>query len=67
MGAKVQVLYDRSLPTVCDISRIVPASIHLLILDDVHNLAPSSVGDYSELSKMLQQIAPWFEIGRAHV
>lgn len=33
----------------------------LLIVDEAHNLAPSSFGSDSDLSKMLQQIAPWFE------
>lgn len=33
----------------------------LLIVDEAHNLAPSSFGDDSDLSRMLQQIAPWFE------
>lgn len=33
----------------------------LLIVDEAHNLAPSSFGSDSELSKMLQQISPWFE------
>jgi superfamily II DNA or RNA helicase len=33
----------------------------LLIVDEAHNLAPSSFGDDSDLSEMLQQISPWFE------
>lgn len=33
----------------------------LLIVDEAHNLAPSSFGDDSDLSRMLQRIAPWFE------
>lgn len=33
----------------------------LLIVDEAHNLAPSSFGRDSDLSKMLQAIAPWFE------
>jgi len=33
----------------------------LLIVDEAHNLAPSSFGTDSDLSEMLQQIAPWFE------
>ena len=33
----------------------------LLIVDEAHNLAPSSFGRDSDLSKMLQNIAPWFE------
>lgn len=33
----------------------------LLIVDEAHNLAPSSLGDDSDVSKMLQRIAPWFE------
>lgn len=33
----------------------------LLIVDEAHNLAPSSFGDDSDLAEMLQQIAPWFE------
>lgn len=33
----------------------------LLIVDEAHNLAPSSFGDDSDLSRMLQLIAPWFE------
>ena len=33
----------------------------LLIVDEAHNLAPSSFGEDSDLSEMLQQIAPWFE------
>lgn len=33
----------------------------LLIVDEAHNLAPSSFGDDSDLSRMLQQISPWFE------
>jgi superfamily II DNA or RNA helicase len=33
----------------------------LLIVDEAHNLAPSSFGDDSDLAKMLQEISPWFE------
>jgi len=33
----------------------------LLIVDEAHNLAPSSFGDDSDLAEMLQLIAPWFE------
>ncbi len=33
----------------------------LLIVDEAHNLAPSSFGDDSDLAEMLQQVAPWFE------
>jgi len=33
----------------------------LLIVDEVHNLAPSQFGDDSDLSKMLHQISPLFE------
>lgn len=33
----------------------------LLIVDEAHNLAPASFGDDSDLARMLQQIAPWFE------
>jgi SNF2 family DNA or RNA helicase len=33
----------------------------LLVVDEAHNLAPSSFGDDSDLSQMLQQISPWFE------
>lgn len=33
----------------------------LLIVDEAHNLAPSSFGDDSDLAEMLQQITPWFE------
>lgn len=33
----------------------------LLIVDEAHNLAPSSFGRDSDLSRMLQAIAPWFE------
>jgi len=33
----------------------------LLIVDEAHNLSPASFGTDSELSKMLQRIAPWFE------
>jgi len=33
----------------------------LLVVDEVHNLAPSSFGRDSDVSKMLQTIAPWFE------
>jgi hypothetical protein len=33
----------------------------LLIVDEAHNLAPSSFGDDSDLAEMLQQIAPWFD------
>ena len=33
----------------------------LLIVDEAHNLAPASFGPDSDLSRMLQAIAPWFE------
>jgi superfamily II DNA or RNA helicase len=33
----------------------------LLIVDEAHNLSPASFGSDSELSRMLQRIAPWFE------
>jgi superfamily II DNA or RNA helicase len=33
----------------------------LLIVDEAHNLAPASFGADSDVSLMLQQIAPWFE------
>lgn len=33
----------------------------LLVVDEAHNLAPASFGADSDLSKMLQRIAPWFE------
>lgn len=33
----------------------------LLVVDEAHNLAPASFGDDSDLARMLQQIAPWFE------
>jgi superfamily II DNA or RNA helicase len=33
----------------------------LLIVDEAHNLAPSSFGEDSDLSRMLQAVAPWFE------
>jgi superfamily II DNA or RNA helicase len=33
----------------------------LLIVDEAHNLAPASFGTDSALSKMLQNISPWFE------
>lgn len=33
----------------------------LLIVDEAHNLAPASFGEDSDLSAMLQQVAPWFE------
>jgi len=33
----------------------------LLIVDEVHNLMPSSFGDDSDLCKMLRMIAPYFE------
>jgi superfamily II DNA or RNA helicase len=33
----------------------------LLIVDEAHNLAPASFGADSDLAKMLQRIAPWFE------
>ncbi len=38
-----------------------PLRWDLLIVDEAHNLAPSSFGRDSDLSKMLQNIAPWFE------
>lgn len=33
----------------------------LLIVDEAHNLSPASFGSDSDLSVMLQRIAPWFE------
>jgi superfamily II DNA or RNA helicase len=33
----------------------------LLVVDEAHNLSPASFGTDSELSRMLQRIAPWFE------
>lgn len=33
----------------------------LLIVDEAHNLAPASFGADSDVSQMLQRIAPWFE------
>lgn len=33
----------------------------LLIVDEAHNLTPSPFGEDSELAKMLQEIAPYFE------
>jgi len=33
----------------------------LLIVDEAHNLAPASFGSDSDVSRMLQRIAPWFE------
>jgi len=33
----------------------------LLIVDEAHNLAPSSFGEDSDLAQMLQRISPWFE------
>jgi superfamily II DNA or RNA helicase len=33
----------------------------LLIVDEAHNLSPASFGTDSDLAKMLQRIAPWFE------
>ncbi len=33
----------------------------LLVVDEAHNLAPASFGADSDLSEMLQRIAPWFE------
>jgi superfamily II DNA or RNA helicase len=33
----------------------------LLIVDEAHNLAPASFGADSDVSRMLQQLAPWFE------
>ncbi len=33
----------------------------LLVVDEAHNLAPASFGDDSDLARMLQLIAPWFE------
>ena len=33
----------------------------LLIVDEAHNLAPASFGSDSDVSQMLQRIAPWFE------
>ncbi|MGE0023682.1 MAG: DISARM system SNF2-like helicase DrmD [Hyphomicrobium sp.] len=46
-------------------SRINPGSPHLawdlLVVDEAHNLSPSSLGDDSDASKMLRRVAPWFE------
>jgi len=33
----------------------------LLIIDEAHNLAPASFGSDSDVSALLQRIAPWFE------
>lgn len=33
----------------------------LLVVDEAHNLAPSSFGADSDLAEMLQSISPWFE------
>jgi superfamily II DNA or RNA helicase len=33
----------------------------LLVVDEAHNLSPASFGADSELSRMLQRVAPWFE------
>ncbi|MCX5747964.1 MAG: DISARM system SNF2-like helicase DrmD [Proteobacteria bacterium] len=33
----------------------------MLIIDEAHNLAPSSFGEDSDLAQMLQLISPWFE------
>jgi superfamily II DNA or RNA helicase len=33
----------------------------LLIVDEAHNLMPSSYGEDSDLAKMLRRISPWFE------
>ena len=33
----------------------------LLVVDEAHNLAPAAFGTDSDVSKMLQRIAPWFE------
>lgn len=33
----------------------------LLVVDEAHNLSPSSFGEDSDLSQMLQAISPWFE------
>ena len=33
----------------------------LLIVDEAHNLMPSSYGEDSDLAKMLRKISPWFE------
>jgi len=33
----------------------------LLIVDEAHNCAPSSFGDDSDLARLIQHIAPWFE------
>lgn len=46
-------------------SRLTEGSPHLpwdlLIVDEAHNLAPSSLGDDSDAAKMLRRITPWFE------
>lgn len=46
-------------------SRVNPGSPHLawdlLVVDEAHNLSPSSLGDDSDASKMLRHIAAWFE------
>jgi superfamily II DNA or RNA helicase len=45
--------------------RIPEGSPHLpwemLIVDEAHNLAPSTFGEDSDLARMLRLIAPWFE------
>ena len=33
----------------------------MLVVDEVHNLAPSRYGDNSDRCEMLRQISPWFE------
>lgn len=33
----------------------------LLIVDEVHNLAPAAIGEDSEVSRLLQLLSPWFE------
>ncbi|MBK8691118.1 MAG: DEAD/DEAH box helicase [Deltaproteobacteria bacterium] len=33
----------------------------LLVVDEAHNLAPAPFGEDSDLSRMLQIVAPWFE------
>jgi superfamily II DNA or RNA helicase len=46
-------------------SQLAPGSSNLpwdlLIVDEAHNLMPSSYGEDSDLAKMLRKISPWFE------
>lgn len=47
------------------VSKPAPGSPHLpwdlLVVDEAHNLAPSSLGEDSDAAKMLRHIARWFE------